>query len=250
MIRYTIKLLALLLVTVAGWGETAESYFQRGVESYRKEDWQGAISSWQEIEHSGSSSGHLYYNLGNAFYRAGIIGIAIIYYERARELMPRDRDVQQNLELARMATVDRIERPVRLIVWDWVDRARDFFSLRELLLLVRVLGIVAAIAVALWIFRPSSLRKGLRVAMSGLIALYVLGLGWYAWRSVLDSNVLAVVVETKVDVFSAPDSAATQVFTLHEGTELTQRETVAGWIHVDLSDGRSGWLPATAVEQI
>jgi tetratricopeptide (TPR) repeat protein len=244
------KFLVTLLIAGTAFAETPQSLFQRGIESFRREDWPGAIRAWRGIELQGLASGQLFYDLGNAYYRAGDVGKAILYYERARTLLPRDRDVRQNLGLARMAAVDRIESPVRLVVWDWVDRVRDCLSLYELSRLVIVLELLTVALGAYWIFGPVFLRGKLRTAVIGLAALYVFSIGWYGWRSALNSHERAIVMDTKVDVFSAPDSAATQIFTLHEGTELNLFERIAGWTHVSLLDGRSGWLPSETIEKI
>ncbi len=242
--------LILLCVTWASFAETPESLFQRGVEAFRRDDWQTAIAAWQEVENRGWANGQLYYDLGNAYYRTGAIGKSIVYYERARKLMPRDPDVKQNLELARMATVDRIEPPVRLIVWDWVDRVRDAFSLRELGWIMLTAGLLTVLGVAGWIFGPYSWRRRLRSTALIVMGLYVVAIAWYGWRSMLDAKTRAVVLEAKVDVFSAPDSSATQVFTLHEGTQVLEMQIVTGWVRIVLIDGRGGWLPGETIERI
>jgi hypothetical protein len=131
-----------------------------------------------------------------------------------------------------------------------VDRVRDAFSLRELSRITLMLGLLAVITVAWWALGPLSLRRYGKPAAVALVFLYVFIMAWYGWRSVLDARIRAVVLETKVDVFSAPDSSATQVFTLHEGTKVRERQSVAGWVHIVLADGRAGWLPAETVEQI
>jgi hypothetical protein len=149
-----------------------------------------------------------------------------------------------------MATVDRIESPIRLIVWNWVDRIRDSISLGELTTIMMMLSVLAATAAALWVLGPDAWRRVVRTTSIALIALYVLGFGWYAWRAFLDSRDYRIVMDTKVDAYSAPDSSATQVFTLHEGTRLGAGETVAGWTHISLADGRRGWLPTESVAKI
>lgn len=251
-IRFPCALALMLVITCSRplLAETPESLFQRGVEAFREEDWQAAISHWQEVEQGGWASGQLYYNLGNASYRMGAIGRAVVYFERARRLEPRDPDIRQNLALARMATVDRIEEPLRLVIWNWVDTVRDSLSLRELARLVAVLGLISVAGVALWYFGPTHTRRRVRVVVPFLVIIYVIGLSWYGWRTVLDARPVAVVLESKVDVYSAPDSAATQVFTLHEGTIVLERDIVAGWKNVVLPDGRTGWLPAEVLERI
>ena len=231
-------------------GETPASLYQRGVEAFRQENWELAISSWQEIERQGNVSGELYYNLGNAYYRMGAVGRSIAYYERARKLLPRDSDIRQNLELARMATVDRVERPVRLMVWDWVDKVRDGLSLSEIARIVISLSLLTAASLAWWRFSPLHTRRVARMLTIVFAGLLVVSGAWLSWRSVLDSRQHAVVVEAKVDVFSAPDTSAKQVFTLHEGTTVRERQEVSGWIQIVLTDGRSGWLRAETLESI
>src|SRR4029077_19623718 len=59
----------------------------------------------------GHESGPVYFNLGNAYFRAGNPGRAILNYERARRLMPRDPDLHANLGFARPGGEDE-ETPV------------------------------------------------------------------------------------------------------------------------------------------
>jgi uncharacterized protein YgiM (DUF1202 family) len=37
---------------------------------------------------------------------------------------------------------------------------------------------------------------------------------------------------------------------LHQGTEFTLRGERAGWYYIELSDGRRGWIPASAAEMV
>ncbi len=240
----------ILVLTLAAFAQEPSTLFQQGVEKYRQSDWQGAATVWEQILQRGEASGELYYNLANAYHRLGQIGRSVLYYERAKKLMPRDRDIEANLGLARMGTVDRVEPPVRLAVWDWVDEVRDGLSLRELGRVLLLIGILLIPAFALWRFGSARFRSYGRSLFVGLLALYVLSAGWYFWRSGLDARPYAVVLETKVDVFSAPDSSATQVFTLHEGTRVLTSDNLTGWTRIRLADGRQGWLLADTVERI
>ena len=246
-------LFVLTLLTVAlslAVAQEPSTLFQQGIEAYREGKWEQAAAAWEKLEQTGAASGALYYNLGNAHHRMGQIGQSVLYYERALKLRPRDRDVKANLDLARMGTVDRMEVPIRLIVWDWVDSVRDFFSLRELFRLFVAIGLLLVPAFVLWRFGPIRVRVASRSILTILLVCYGLLLGWYVWRSELDARPFAVVLETKVDVHSAPDESATQVFTLHEGAKLLAVENLTGWTLVRLSDGRQGWLPTDTIEKI
>ncbi len=248
MLRWTVILLVSFVLVVCA--QEPATLFQQGADKYRQGDWQAAANAWERVLQRGEASGALYYNLGNAYHRMGQIGRSILYYERAGELMPRDRDIEVNLGLARMGTVDRVEAPVRLAIWDWVDAARDSLSLRELGRVLLFCGILLIPAFALWRFSPARFRASGRSLFVSLVAVYLLSAGWYGWRSRLDSYSYAVVLETKVDVFSAPDASATQVFTLHEGTKVRTSENLAGWARIRLADGRQGWLPADTIQRI
>src|SRR5262249_60282743 len=50
---------------------------------------------------SGVASANPYFNLGNAYLKAGQTGRAILAYERARRLAPGDPDLRANLTFAR-----------------------------------------------------------------------------------------------------------------------------------------------------
>jgi tetratricopeptide (TPR) repeat protein len=226
------------------------SSFEEGLRLYRQNDMTGAISHWERVLRQGAVSGPLLFNLGNAYYRSGEIGKSILCYERARKLVPRDRDVETNLDLARLAVVDKIEKPVRLVIWDWVDSARDSFSVHELALAFLVMGFLALGGFLGWRFAPASWRRGLGVVMVILVVVYVVSGAWYGWRAASDSQNYALVMAVKTDACSAPDASSKQLFSLHEGTKVRYGEVLSGWVSVQLADGRKGWVRLGDVERI
>jgi tetratricopeptide (TPR) repeat protein len=226
------------------------SSFEEGLRLYRANDMSGAISHWENVLKQGAVSGPLLFNLGNAYYRSGQIGKSILCYERARKLIPRDRDVQMNLELARLAVVDKIEKPVRLVIWDWLDSVRDHYSAYELAAAFQIIGFIALAGLLFWRFAPVSWRRALKVAVVLAVILYALTGAWYVWRAVLDRANYALVMAVKSDVCSAPDSSSKQLFSLHEGTKIRYGEVLSGWVSIQLADGRKGWVPVGDVEKI
>ncbi len=55
---------------------------------------------YQQLAEQGVEDSTLFYNLGNAQYQQGNVVQAIINYQHAAQLAPRDADIQANLELA------------------------------------------------------------------------------------------------------------------------------------------------------
>jgi len=98
-------------LAATGWtaAETPEELFELGNAAYEDNRFAEAIEAYQTVARYGIRDPRLEYNLGNAYFRMGDLGRAILHYERARMLSPTDRDVRANLELARSRRFDRVE---------------------------------------------------------------------------------------------------------------------------------------------
>jgi uncharacterized protein YgiM (DUF1202 family) len=60
----------------------------------------------------------------------------------------------------------------------------------------------------------------------------------------------AVVMVQEVNVRSAPQDEATEIFTIHEGLKVRISNKRGDWYEIRLADGNEGWLPAKDVEII
>ena len=134
-------LLAAALPVLAG---SIHELAAAGDKAYRDGDFKKAIASYTRVLGSGYVSGPLLYNLGNAEFKAGHNAEAILYYERAAKLMPHNKDLRYNLELARSRTVDRIDAPPRLPIWNTLDAIRDLVAPRTLSIAAWLLALLAA----------------------------------------------------------------------------------------------------------
>jgi Flp pilus assembly protein TadD len=73
----------------------------------RAEQIREAAAAYEQILTNGAVSPALYFNLGNAHFKAGQLGRAIAAYRQAERLTPRDPDVRANLQFAR----NRVQGP-------------------------------------------------------------------------------------------------------------------------------------------
>lgn len=226
------------------------SRFDEGLRLYREGDIASSIEVWEKLADEGTVSGPLYFNLGNAYYRSGQVGKSILYYERARTLLPRDEDVVSNLDLARLAVADKIDAPVKLVIWKWIDGVRDYVTLRELAWLLYGLGILAAGSMAVWMVSAGSLRRFFKPVMTVLLSLFIAAALWYSWRAALDARTWAIVMPERSVVYSGPDESSAELFVLHEGTKVQTGETLGEWIRARLADGRQGWMRLPDIEEI
>lgn len=99
----------------------------------------------------GVSNGAIFYNLGNAYYRAGEFGRAILNYRKAKPYRPRDTLLEANLQQALLASPGKLPeaaRPWWLHVMFWTEVlsypnrvliALGFFALAPVVALASVL---------------------------------------------------------------------------------------------------------------
>ena len=82
---------------------------QIGDQAYLNGSIDSAITTYESILAQEYESAEVYFNLGNAYYKSKDIANTILNYERALKLAPNDEDIQFNLRLANLRTVDKIE---------------------------------------------------------------------------------------------------------------------------------------------
>ena len=249
-----LPLVLLLLATLAvaassaTRAETPEEIFGRGNDAYAKGDFQAAEEAYRTVLKYGVADARVEYNLGNAAFRLGRLGEAILHYERAFRLAPTDADVAANLALARSRCFDRVEAPevagpLRLArsVQDRVGPDRQALALLALWWIVA--GLVA------WrSSRPAGWNAAAGWTLAGLLFLGCLGIvSWYTTWNRLEGTRLAVVLEPTVEVLAGAGTNNATVFTVHEGLSVSVRQEQREWVQVSLPNGLHGWVPRDAL---
>ena len=229
--------------------QTLEGLFVQGNAEFQKGSYALAEKYYSQILNSGVDSGSVYYNLGNACFKQKKLGDAIYYWEKAQQKLPADRDLRENLELANLMIVDRIETradplPVRVL-----SSLPGLFTIPQETLVVFVLFVIANL-----LFSLSLLSKNSRNAFRALIASTVIAflfvvsgcsLGWKLYER--DYRKTGIVIEQKADVRSGPGPENITVFTVHEGIKVRVHESANGWDQISLPNGWNGWLPQNYV---
>jgi len=244
-------ILLLLLVTSVAAGPV-EELSAEGDRAYRQGDYEAAITAYEKLLAAGYTGGDLLYNLGNACYKAGRLGKARLYYERAAKLLPHDRDLRFNRRFLESRTVDRIAPVPRLPIWNALDSLRDSLPPRLLAAVTWTAATLAALALAAGLLVSTRrLRRALRYSALTFAVLFALSLGLLSLRIAADLGPPGAIIQVdKVVVRSAPDPTSQDLFHLHEGTKVTVLKEVGAWLEVRLADGRQGWMPRKSCEYI
>ena len=232
-----------LFVKIVSAGEL-ENLFQKGNEHYLKGEYQETIRIFQSIVEKGYQGKSLYYNLGNAYFRIGKIGLAILYYEKAKKISPSDEDVNYNLAFANSKIADKIETLPKFFIFDWWENALALFSISGWTYAAYLFYLFILGAVGYYYFAGS--LKGQRIAFyTGIISTFFLVLTIVLLAVNLNRELnykFGIVVDPVVVVKFSPDQNSKDAFIVHEGLKVQAEDNVHAWIKIKLIDGKIGWL--------
>ncbi|MFN2542132.1 MAG: tetratricopeptide repeat protein [Chthoniobacterales bacterium] len=221
-----------------------DAEFLKGNQDYAAGRFQDAIKSYEALVQSRQFGANLFYNLGNAYFRAGDLGSAILNYERALALDRHHPEADANLRIARDETRALELSPAP------IERVLRFASANQF-------AIAAAIAFWVGTFSVVALVFSRRRA-AGLIALSIFALsifasaGFEAYRleNGTSGKSLAIVTGNGVEARLATADNANTVLALPPGSEIKILSTRGDWIYAALPNHLRGWLPTKSAELV
>ena len=219
---------------------------------YQDERYEEAAEAYEAMRAQGFEDGALYYNLANAYFKAGRLGLAVLNYERALALMPGDADTRANLTFANELIADAVEPPPLplLIRWavDLYRRLRPGVAARILTVSFLLAGITVTLLVA---DRWSDLRSFVLASVLVFGSISVLSVLALATKLVTASKTVeAIVLTENAYVRSGPGEANPRLAEIHEGLKVRVLSEREGWYQVSLANGLTGWMQQDNVETI
>jgi hypothetical protein len=190
--------------------------------------------------------------MGNAFFKAGNLGKAILYYNRALVVSPSMEDAAYNLEIAEAQTKDKISQVPQFFLNRWLERLQRTLSCTAWSVISLVFLAITLVLLLLFL-----LGSRLAVRKAGFYGTIVAALFFIvttafalAERSDMLNREGAIVMSSAISVKSSPDSDATDLFVLHEGTKVVISSEVDGWAEITIADGKKGWTELSHLERI
>jgi tetratricopeptide (TPR) repeat protein len=192
------------------------------------------------IEASGPSAARLY-NLGNARFRLGEFGPAILAYERAALLAPRDPDIRANLKLAREKAAAHEELPSRAW-WEEVLHACSRHEWSWITMGGAMLTGLACLAGGIIGFRRLAMKRGV---IAGLVlGVGAAALGGVALRHRRSEKELGIITAAKPVLRLSPFAEANPAGSPATGRTVVLGDRSNGWVYVTVPGaGLSGWIP-------
>lgn len=245
------KILLLLSFFTLSFAQDVTYLFEKGNEAYRKENYAQAIEYYHDVIENGLVSGKLYYNLGNAYYKINEIGEAILYYEKAKLLMPENENLQFNLKLTNVKVKDRIQAPPESFLMKVHKKFIHLFSITGWAVIFSLLILTATVLTFLKALLGNHFlhffsEVALVLALTAILILYPL----YSNHSEKVLTQKGVLLVPESEVYAAPDSESTLLFNIHEGALFTLLDSDGNWLKIELIDGKQGWLPKSVCGEV
>lgn len=220
--------------------------------AYINAEYDKAIALYDSIAAEGYVGAKLYYNLGNAYYKEGRLGKAILNYNRALRYDPSDSDTRHNLNVANARIKDKIEAVPEFFFKSWVRKwKRSLNSNIWAVVSLATLALTLSCILLYLLSRRMVLRKtGFYGAIAALL-LTVIAFSFSAnqKRRMLKSTE-AVVMSSAASVKSSPDNSSKDIFIVHEGTKVRIHSSLNQWIEITIADGKKGWMHESSIEVI
>jgi hypothetical protein len=209
-------------------------------------DYAAAIAAYEAEVARGHVNGHLFYNLGIAYYRAGFPGASAAAFLGARRYLPRDPDVAANLRLALAKGRDRLD-PERApsfaahtaALVRWLSPREAAWSAAILTFLVCALLAASDLIPRLRPLRPVA-TMGLFVPVAAVA---------FAALKAYSPDAWGAVVTKEAKVHSGPSERDGVLFVLGDAAPVLVRTAPRdGFMRIELSDGKRGWILAKDVK--
>lgn len=225
--------------------------FYQGNTYYQARNYTDALLAYDKILDMGIESGNLYYNIGNSFFKTGKLGYAILFYERAREIIPYDSDLRSNLDFARsMVNEPSTGEFAENSILKALKRPYRDFSLSALAIIALGMYIFMILLIALNIVNPMVAKRvrfiiGI-IIIVGLYTISVFCIRYYSEEIRKRGVILVKEAECKYE----PIDKSAIFYKLREGAEVIVLTTRDGWRQIRRADGKIGWVNRQAVEPI
>ena len=243
-------LILLLFIGQAVFSQSADELFEKANEQYKLEQYEDAITTYEQIKDLGLTSSELYYNIGNCYYKLNKVAYSIYNYEKALLIDPLNSDAENNLIFARRLTIDNIEALPKSLLQKVDEAVVKKLSYDEWAIVSVVLSILGCGLFLLFYFSYSSGKKRFFFVTSMLSFILLITTSVFAFKeySYAQTNVDAIVFAQQTDVKNAPTLNSENVFTLHEGTKVKVLDTVDNWKKIKIADGKIGWIIASEIK--
>ncbi|HUT85684.1 MAG TPA: tetratricopeptide repeat protein, partial [Elusimicrobiales bacterium] len=214
---------------------------------YREGRFEQVIDIYRGLADKNPQNPYYHYNLGNCYYKTNQLGKAVASFYRAFNLLPRNRDIKQNLSMT-------LELTGQNLVWKGVPSvfhsAYFYLSLGELKGFFWLCFWLLTLCAGIFLLKQS-LRNTLKTYLIMLAAI-TLAIGlWAGSRHLNSKNKLAVVINSSAVIKSGPGDNFGSLASISEGKLVEILGLKDNWYEVGIKNrSLKGWMEKSLLEVI
>jgi len=228
----------------------AAGVFYKANALFKEGQYEQAKDEYESILNLGIESGNLYYNLGNAYFKLGKRGKAILNYERAKLFMPQDSDLKSNLDFTRSLLENPLVFKKQNFIVRLLEKISDYFSLDGLSVIISVLYFILFFSIAFSMLHRKGPAFFKYLINIGFILLFIFGCvgGIKFYRTQIQQY--ALIIRSFADCRFAPAEDAVIHFRVYEGAKVNILNKDGNWRRIKTPDAKIGWIKGAALEKI
>jgi tetratricopeptide (TPR) repeat protein len=212
--------------------------FIDAVRQYKAGNFNEAAKAFESLAAGPVKNPYLYYNTGNAYLKANDPGRAVLWYERAKTLIPNDPDLIFNLDYATDQVKDKTESsPDILEVLLFWDR---LFPAKTLQITAVFFSFVFFAWASVRVIQNRKIFSGTGMVLCVVFVLVTMMTAVLYYQRAFCPN--AVMVQEEVSVRAGTTDTATILFSLHAGTKVRVEDRREGYLKIRFSKDRVGWV--------
>ncbi len=251
-LKYTILFLVFQLTTNTLLAFNPDSLLLAANNNYNNGLYDSALIKYHEIINNGLESGELYYNIGNAYFKNNDVASAILYYEKAKRLLPNDDEIDYNLNIANSMIVDKIEKVPELFYHHWWNFFYNKLGADAWTIFTLISFTCLIVTIGLFIIskKRSNRKASFYIGLLFLIiTLASFALASQKYNTSIKQNE-GIVFTSSITVKSSPTENAVDLFVIHEGTKVKIIDKINNWVEIKIQNGSIGWLPEKSIKSI
>ena len=222
----------------------SETEFTKANQEYAEGHFKEAIDRYEALVRSGQWSANLFYDLGNAYFRTGDFGRAILNYERALTLERHHPEAAANLQIARDEARALEMQP------SWSERYLQLASINQYSIAAAVAFWVGVFCIVRLIFARWRSVSTIALTTFSVVVFAIALLAIYERDRGGKGRALAIVTGKDVQARLATADTANSVLALPEGSEIKIVSTRGDWLYAALPNNLRSWIRAKDAEQV
>lgn len=242
----TIVLVMLFVGSVFAQG----ALFQEGNKFYEAKEYDKAIDSYSKILDQNIESADLYFNLGNAYFKNGDLGHAILNYLKAKRLAPSDQAIIHNLEFAQRFSSVQMEGVELNPVSSFLESLVDGYTLNFLAWVSSIIFILFVLSLILRFgfgYNIASVRSGLVISL--ILFVIISGLTTFKYRNDYLTR-RAVVIAEQPDVYTGASEQSDVELEAAPGLIVEILSESSEFYNVLFENKRRGWIKKGFIAEI